>query len=637
MFKMNSIKSSTALLLVMVLSLAAIAINEALFSSARIDLTEDRLYSLSDGSRNILAAIDEPVTLTFYYSDKATKEMQQVRAYAKRITELLNEYEVAAGGNVIVELIDPESFSEQEDQAVAAGMQGIPTSPGGPNIYFGLAGSTSTGKTEVLPALSPDREEFLEYDISKLIYKLGQSEAPIVGVLSTIQIDGGRDMRTGQPTKPWAAVAQLEQLFRVKSISPATDRIDDDVSLLLVMHPNQLSAATLFAIDQYVLAGGHAIVMVDPVAEQDASAGSVSGSDIPELLKAWGVQYDPTQVLADNAHAMRVNIGRDRPPVRHPALLSLDQNSTTGANTNFPGDDMITRQLEKLHISSAGILSALKGANTRFTPLIQSSSQAGILDAQKLANLQNPESLLEGLKVTGERYVVAARISGPVKTAFPDGKPKSEQVAEKEGEEANDATPDATVLSESATDVQLIIIADTDIFSDRLWVQVQEFFGQQVATPFADNGNFMINSADNLMGSSDLIGIRSRGQFYRPFHVVEQLRRDAEDQFRLKEEELMARLNDTEAQLAELQQPAKAGQQQTLNAEQQAAIDNFVQKKLSIRKELREVRHQLDREIEGLGTRIKLINTLLVPLLLTLLVLIRSGMKRARIKKALES
>lgn len=633
---MNSIKSSTALLLVIVLSLAAIAINEALFSSARIDLTEDRLYSLSDGSRNILAGIDEPITLTFYYSDKATKEMQQVRAYAKRITELLNEYEVAARGNVIVELIDPESFSEQEDQAVAAGMQGIPTSPGGPNIYFGLAGSTGTGKTEVLPALSPDREEFLEYDISKLIYKLGQSEAPIVGVLSTIQIDGGRDMRTGQPTKPWAAVAQLEQLFRVKSISPATDRIDDDVSLLLVMHPNQLSAATLFAIDQYVLAGGHAIVMVDPVAEQDASAGSVSGSDIPELLKAWGVQYDPTQVLADNAHAMRVNIGRDRPPVRHPALLSLDQNSTASANTtNFPGDDMITRQLEKLHISSAGILSALEGATTTFTPLIQSSQQAGIIESHRLSNLRNPESLLEDLKVTGEQYVVAVRISGPIKTAFPDGKPQPEPAADPE--KAVDTTPKAPTLAESAADIQLIIIADTDIFSDRLWVQVQEYFGQQVATPFADNGNFMINSAENLMGSSDLISIRSRGQFYRPFHVVEQLRRDAEDQFRLKEEELMARLNDTEAQLAELQQPAKAGQQQTLNAEQQAAIDNFVQKKLSIRKELREVRHQLDREIEGLGTRIKLINTLLVPLLLTLLVLIRSTMKRARIKKVLES
>lgn len=636
MFKMNSIKSSTALLLVIVLSLAAIAINEALFSRARIDLTEDRLYSLSDGSRNILATIDEPITLTFYYSDKATKEMQQVRAYAKRITELLNEYEVAARGNVIVELIDPESFSEQEDQAVAAGMQGIPTSPGGPNIYFGLAGSTGKGKTEVLPALSPDREEFLEYDISKLIYKLGQSEAPIVGVLSTIQIDGGRDMRTGQPTKPWAAVAQLEQLFRVKSISPATDQIDDDVSLLLVMHPNHLSAATLFAIDQYVLAGGHAIVMVDPVAEQDASAGGVSGSDMPELLKAWGVQYDPAQVLADNAHAMRVNIGPDQPPVRHPALLSLDQNSAASANTtNFPGDDMITRQLEKLHISSAGILSALEGATTTFTPLIQSSQQAGIIESHRLSNLRNPESLLEDLKVTGEQYVVAARISGPIKTAFPDGKPRPEPAADPE--KAVDTTPKAPTLAESAADIQLIIIADTDIFSDRLWVQVQEYFGQQVATPFADNGNFMINSAENLMGSSDLISIRSRGQFYRPFHVVEQLRRDAEDQFRLKEEELMARLNDTEAQLAELQQPAKAGQQQTLNAEQQAAIDNFVQKKLSIRKELREVRHQLDREIEGLGTRIKLINTLLVPLLLTLLVLIRSAMKRARVKKVLES
>jgi ABC-type uncharacterized transport system involved in gliding motility auxiliary subunit len=340
-------------------------------------------------------------------------------------------------------------------------------------------------------------------------------------------------------------------------------------------------------------------VFVDPYAEADTGdmPGEVAvdkASNIESLFKAWGLRLVPDKVLGDGAYAMSVNMGQGQRPVRHAAWLSLPRKA-------LDQTDIATTGLESVTVATAGILEPLEGAKTRFTPLMQSSEYAMPFDAQRFAMLSNPEELIRELEPTGERYTIAARIDGPAQTAFPDG-----IEGRKDG------------LKQADT-INVIAVADTDMLTDRMWVQVQEFFGQRMPQPWADNGSFTINALDNLTGSEALISVRSRGRFSRPFVVVEELQRAAEQRFRDKEQALQARLAETEQQLAALQQSDDPNLE--LTPEQQGALQRFIQQKLEIRKELREVRYQLNADIEALGRTLKIINIALVPALLTLGVL----------------
>lgn len=590
----------------LVIALAFLAFN--MFSSltltdSRLDLTEQKLYTISAGTKKILAEIDQPINLYFFYSDKSTKDLVVLRNYAKRVEEMLKAYERAAAGKIKLHIVDPQPFSEEEDQAAQYGLQAVPLNQAGEQAYFGLAGTNDTDGRQVIPFFQLDHEEFLEYDISRLVQGLAKPELPVVGVLSSLQLSGGFDMEARQPTPAWMVMEEVRQQFKVESLKPGIDQIPETVSVLLLVHPKQLPQPTLYAIDQFVLRGGKLLVFVDPYSEADTGMqlpgdmpGSDKASDLEPLFKAWGVRLVPGKVLGDGSYAMSVSMGQGQRAVRHAGWLSLPQTALDQA-------DVSTAGLETITVATAGILEPVEGAKSRFMPLIQSSQYAMPFDAQRFDMLRNPEELIRELQPTGERYAIAGRISGPAQSAFPNG-----IEGRKDG------------LKE-AVSINVIAVADTDLLTDRMWVQVQEMFGQRVPQPWADNATFAINALDNLAGSDALISVRSRGRFSRPFTVVEALQRDAEVQFREKEEALQTRLADTEQKLAVLQQKQDPSKTQELTPEQQATVQQFLQERVKLRKELREVRYQLNADIEALGRTLKFINIALVPLLLTLAVL----------------
>jgi ABC-type uncharacterized transport system involved in gliding motility auxiliary subunit len=594
--------SSAGLLLIALAFLAFNLFSSLSLSGARLDLTEQKLYTISAGTEQILAELEQPIELDFFFSDTTAKDLPALRNYAKRVEEMLKAYQRAADGKIQLRIIDPAPFSEDEDKAAEFGLQGIPLQQGGDQLYLGLAGKNAQGDTQVIPFFALDQEEFLEYELSRLVQSLAKPERPVVGVLSGLPINGGFDMQARQPTPPWMVMEEIRQLFKIESLKADVDLIPEQVSVLLLIHPKQLPEQTLYAIDQFVLRGGKLLAFVDPFSEADTQAGMAGemaidkSSSLTPLFKAWGLRMVPDKVLGDGSYAMSVSMGQGQRAVRHAAWLSLPKNA-------LDQDDISTAALENLTVATAGILEPLEGAKTRFIPLLQSSQYAMPFDAKRFGLLQNPEELIRELQPTGERYAIAARISGPAQSAYPDG-----IEGRKDG-------------LKQADSINVIAVADTDLLTDRMWVQVQDFFGQRIPQPWADNAAFAINALDNLSGSDALISVRSRGRFTRPFEVVEAIQRDAEVRFREKEQALQARLADTEQKLAALQRSDDPSKALELTPEQQATVRQFLQEKVKIRKELREVRYQLNADIEALGRSLKFANIALVPLLLTLGVL----------------
>ena len=632
------------LMLALCTLLLVIAINQ--IKGSRIDLTEGRLYTLSEGTHNLLENLEDDAVIEFFYSDSQTGDVPFLRNYARRVSELLEEYVMASHGRLTLRVVDPEPFSEDEDKAAEYGLQAIPLGTGGNEAWFGLVitSKEDSSRREVIAFIHPDKERFLEYDISKLIFSVTEREKPGVGLISQLEVEGGYDMTTRQPGSPWVSITQLKQLYEVKNLDSQVTKIPDDLKLLVVIYPKELSEQTRYAIDQFVLNGGHALIFVDPNAETDASGmGGMNGmmmamggnksATLEPLFKAWGVGMDIDKILADGQHALSVGTQGGR-SVRHLGIPGFGADS-------FSNNDVVTTALKSINMATVGAIRKIEGATTKVEVLLSSSNKAMLMDAQKFAFLFDPSSLYKDFKPTGEQYVIAARVTGKVKSAYPEGRPegKTESV-DNEGEaaEAKDKEqsdkPEVTRaeekkgdakteehLAESTKDINVIIVADTDVLSDRLWVQRTSFFGQQITQPFANNGDLLINMVDNLTGNDDLISIRSRGQFSRPFTTVDELERVAEASFYQKEEELKQQLSETETKLRQLQTKKEGVEVLVLSDEQQAELENFMQEKLRIRKELRNVQHQLGKDIGQLGTYLKLINILTVPLLLTLLAL----------------
>jgi len=317
--------TTIGLIILAVLFLVINMVSNNLFTSSRIDLTENELYTLTDGTRNIVKNIEEPVTIYLFYSDKASEGVPQLRTYATRVKELLNEYEQLSNGKVVLNIVDPEPFSEQEDQAASFGLQAIPVGATGENVYFGLAASNAVGDTEVLPFFQPQREQFLEYDVTKLLYKLGNTKKTVVGVLTQLPVFGGFDIETTQMTKAWAIIAQMRQLFEIKQLDITTDLIDADVDVLMVIHPKNITQPTQYAIDQFVMRGGRVMFFVDPHSEVDTpvrqqdSPLEVEGgraSSLKKLFDAWGIEFDTSKVVLDRKYALTVG-GAHQAQSRH--------------------------------------------------------------------------------------------------------------------------------------------------------------------------------------------------------------------------------------------------------------------------------------------------------------------------------
>lgn len=598
--------SGGALIVLAVLFVAVMLVSNALFRGVRLDLTQNRLYTLSEGTRKILGSIDEPVSLTLFYSDKGTQNLPQLRTYYTRVREMLEEMAARSGGKLRLEVIDPLPFSDEEDRAASLGLQAVPLGQTGETIYFGLAGSNSTNGHGAIPFFQPDKESFLEYDVARLVQELATPHKPVVGLVSSLPMGAGFDPATRQMRDPWAVQQQLEQLFEVRQLDAgALKTIDREIGVLVLVHPKHLTDDAQYAIDQFVLRGGHLITFVDPNAERDTAGGDPDdprgapdadkSSDLPKLFKAWGIEYDPARVVLDRARALTVGGMPGQPSVRHPAYLGLTRDDVNH-------DDVVTANLDTINVASAGYLELAKDAKVKLVPLLQSSGDAMSAPVERVRMAVDPSMLMTDYRPSGERYVIAGRVEGRFHTAFPE---RSE----------------AGHLAESAEDGQVLVVADTDLLGDPMWVQVQQFLGQKIMNPFAGNGDFVLNAVDNLSGTSALISIRGRATSQRPFATVEALRRSADDRVRAKARELQAQLAETERKLVELQSAKSSDQAMILSPEQKSELERFLQRKVELRKELRQVQRQLDAEIETLGSRLKLVNIVVVPVLVTLVAL----------------
>jgi ABC-type uncharacterized transport system involved in gliding motility auxiliary subunit len=585
---------------------------------ARIDLTESKLYSIAPGTQRIVTSLQEPINLYFFFSQEASAESPQLRAYAQRVRELLEEMAERSKGKVKLTTVDPKPFSEDEDRAAEFGLQAVPLGARNDSLYFGLAGTNSTDGREIIGFFQPDKEEFLEYDVASLIHKLGNPKKPTVGVISALPVEGQFDQQSGRMTPGWASIAQLHEQMQVRTLAPDIGAIEQDVSLLLVVHPKELPAKTLYAIDQFVMRGGKLMAFVDPQSENDP-AGQQGGpmsmvprsSTLGPLLDAWGVTFDQGKVLGDRGLGLTVSLRQGEPPSQHVAIVGLNRESM---NTK----DVVTSTLDSINVMTAGVLSKKKDATIEFEPLLQSSTDSELLPVMRLAFLPDSRALLEDFKPTGERYVVAARVHGKLKSAYPNGAPEGAEKGEHKAESAGDA--------------DLIVVADTDILADPLWVRTQNVFGQHFAMAWANNGDFVANAVDNLAGSGDLISIRGRQSFFRPFTRVDDLRRHADEQLRAKEKELDTELKDTERKLSELEAGRSSAGSLVLTPEQEAELNRFQQERVRVRKELRDVRRSLDVEIEGLGTRLKVLNIALMPALLAIGAILLAITRRRRLR-----
>lgn len=642
--------------------------------SLRIDLTEDKLYTLSEGTRNIVSNLENPIELRFFYSESATEDQPQIRAYGTRVQELLEEIVIASDGNLSLSVIDPEPFSEDEDLATQFGIQAVPVSQGGQSIYFGLVVSEAVDEAdlnplappavEAMPLIRPDQEQFLEYEFMKLITTVSEPDRTVIGLVTELEIDGGFNPAVGQATPPWFVMDLIRQLYEVRRIDLTGDSIKEDIDILMIVHPQELSEQMLYAIDQHIMAGGEALVFLDPNADsmvtrspQGALIPAGMSSDMAVLLDAWGVSYDASKVLTDSDLALRVRMSQNERPSPHLGMLGVQRG-------NLSQDDIITSRLESINVSSAGALAQAEGASTSFEPLIRSSTNAMLMDAALVENMTEPSILFDEFESQNESFVIAARISGTINTAFPDGRPEvvvEEPEATEDTDAAEDSADESTVdagnpaqpdqaedaavaeepvesevhLASTEAPANIVIFADSDLLSDRLWVQVAQFLGQRIPQPFANNGDFLINSLDNLSGGADLVSIRSRGTYSRPFTRVVEMQRQADDRLRIEEAELLDRLAETEASLAQLNQDEDGNPLGQLTPEIQAEIDRFNNEMVDTRRRLRDVQFQLTEDIDALGTWLKAINALLVPILLTIIALVAhySRVRRRRLAR----
>jgi ABC-type uncharacterized transport system involved in gliding motility auxiliary subunit len=595
---------------------------------ARIDLTESNLYSIAPGTQRIVSSLKEPINLYFFFSQEASAESPQLRAYAQRVRELLEEMAQRSKGNLKLTVVDPKPFSEDEDRAAEFGLQAVPMGARNDNMYFGLAGTNSTDGREIIPFFQPDKEEFLEYDVASLVHRLGTTKKPTLGLISALPVDANFDQLSGRMTQGWASIEQLREQLQVRTLATDIATIDQDVDVLMVVHPKELSPKTLYAIDQFVMRGGKLIAFVDPQAENDP-AGQQGGpmslsprsSSLGPLLDAWGIAYDSSKVLGDRGLGLTVALRQGEPPSQHVAIIGLNRSSM---NTK----DVVTATLDSINVMTAGVLKKKDGATIQFEPLLQSSTDAELLPLMRLAFLPDSQSLLQDFKPTGERYVVGARIHGKLKSAYPNGAPAAEGTDAAKPQTEKKAEHKA----ESVGDANLIVVADTDMLADPLWVRTQNVFGQHFAVAWANNGDFLANAVDNLAGSGDLISIRGRQSFFRPFTKVDELRKHANEQLLAKEKELDTELKDTEKKLSELEAGRTNTNSLVLSPEQEAELTRFQQERVRIRKELRDVRRSLDVEIEGLGTRLKILNIALVPALLAIGAIVLAFMRRGRLR-----
>ncbi|MEQ8821146.1 MAG: Gldg family protein [Sumerlaeia bacterium] len=623
--------SLTGLLLAVVLLVAVNIISRGLFRGARVDLTEEKLYTLSEGTREILRNLEEPIEVTFYFSEQMASGYPSLKSYGNYVQELLREYSDIAGDKMTLTVINPEPFSEEEDQASLAGLQAAPLQQGGDPFFFGAVLTNTIDEKEVIAFFDPRRENLLEYDLTRSVYELSDFEEKVVGLMTNLPVMGEQDMMArmqGRGSQPWVIYDMLSQLYDVREVSTGTRRIPDDVDVLIVIQPMNLSEATLYAIDQFVLRGGRLLAFVDSFADvyqpppdpqnQFAAFTADKSSSLGVLEENWGVTLADGQVLLDREAALQVPVQTQRgiEQVNAPNLLRLL------GEEYLNQDDVVTNNINQgLIYFQPGAFQIAEDAKAEVTTLVESSTESMLKPVSEIRFVQNPSELLKEFEPSGQTFPMAVRLTGQVPSAFPNGAPAAD------GEEA---PADEEHIAEAQSPINVILVSDVDMIFDRYWVQVIPFFGQRIYQPQASNGDFALNAVENLFGSEALISVRGRGSFQRPFEVVNDLEEQAQERFRERQEELRAALEETEQRITELQAGREDANALVMTPEQRQEIEKLQEKRAETRVELREVRRQLRADIDELGTRLKLINLGAVPLLVALAALVVGGIRVSR-------
>ena len=592
----------------------------------RIDLTAERAYTLSPGTRKILEKLDTPVQVRFYASRGENDMPVMLKTYAQRVEDLLGEFRQASKGNITIDKLDPQPDSDAEDSAKLDGVEGQML-PQGQNIYLGVSVSMLDHK-EAIPFLAPNRERLLEYDIARAISRVATPAKPVVGVMSSLPVSGGgmnpMMMRMGQQgQQPWVFYTEMQRDFTVKSVEVTADKIPDDVKVLVLIHPRQLSDAAQFAIDQFVMRGGKLIAFLDPLCvldKQSQMMGPPSSSSLDKLLKTWGLSFDSTKVVADMDFVGRTRQGRA------PSVLQLTEKAVNK-------DDVLTGDVDNVLMVFAGAFSGTPVAGLTQTVLIHSSKNSQLVDP--MTAQMGGEEVIKTFNASGTEFPLAVRLAGKFKTAFPEGKPKAPDAKPEEGkpEEKKDQPADQS-LKESAEDNAVVLVGDCDMIQDQVAVTeaVNPFGGQRMVMPQNGNLAFGQGAVEQLTGDNNLITVRSRASRERPFTVVKKMQADAEANYRTKIKDLETGLADAQKKLGELQRSkgAENGQRFILSPEQQTEIANFRKKETDVKQQLKTERKKLRADIDSLENRVKWANIAGMPAVVTVGGILFAMMRRKR-------
>ncbi len=605
--------------------LAYFAVNVAtnhFFPTARIDFTEHQIYSLTGGSEEVISNLSEPVVLRLFISRSQLVKLPAISSYATHIEDLLREYERLSDGKITLDVIEPEPFSEDEDRAVGFGIQSFPVSRSDELGYFGLAGTNGLDERQVIPVFSPEREPLLEYELTRLIHRLGNPQRKVIGIISSLPVQGlsAATPLAGATPDPWLFFRQLQDLYEVRILRPRGEPLPDDLDLLVLIHPKNLTQGDIFEIDQFVMKGKSLLVLIDPHSEVNAVlmqnvpqiSSSNTNSDLDVLTEGWGVTLVGDRIVADLPVAARV----------------LDPQGTTGQTIEYPvwmniqpgqlnQSDSVTANLGNIIFASAGALQLNSDSGMQLTPLIVTTPEAALYDYDIGSSIDNIRQLLGSYQAQGNQQVLAVRIRGTGVTAFPDGPP-------------DDDTAQAAEMIERGS-VNVIVIGDTDFLQDHFWVRSERLGESIVNLATASNGQLIENAVDNLVGDDALIGIRARGSYFRTFDRLQQIQRNAELEFLQHEQQLIDQLKRIDQLVSDFNegQNGESGSL-ILTEEQRQEFRSARQRQLELRNELRDVRRNLHRDIEQIESITVLLNVVAVPLLVGIagLALVASGHRR---------
>ena len=622
------------------LSLIAVALGALLFVSvnivsnnwfarARADFTEGKSFTTSSQIKPVFENINEPIIVRLYFSQALGEISPRHGAYYQRVRDLLQQYAKLAKGNIKLELYNPAPFSDVEDRAVGFGLQAIPLSQNGETGYFGLAATNSTDDQQVIPFFSLDREKFLEYDLTKLIYNLARPNQPKIGLITSLPIEGKMPspeemgMTGGSPIPPWAIDQQIKEFYQVQALGADIPLIPADIDMLLLVQPENLSLQTMKAIDQFVLGGGKVMLFIDPNAESAAPLAAMGGmgsngrtdphalDGIKRLMYSWGVRMVEGKVVGDIDNALRVNMATNGRPVVSDYVAWMKLQSP-----NFDANDAVTGDLKEINIATPGALEAVDGAGTKMTPLISTGPHSMRIDTDKFIGMPDIVGLFRDFKPQNKPEVIAARLTGNVKSAFDD-------------------LP-ANALKQSKQPIQVIVVADTDLMVDRFWIETSNQGGEKIIIPTADNGSFVSNALENLSGTPALSSLRGRGVQTRPFILLDNIRREAEIQYRAKEQGLTSHLEELEKKAQAMQVKHDSTGAEVLSDADKKTIDGYRAEILATRKELRDVQRALRENIERLQAMITFTNIGGVPIIFGL-ILIAVAVVRHRRRRRRES